>query len=227
MSLTERERARDRNLQRRHLRGEIAARDELIENYLPLATQLASRYRHRSEPSDDLNQVAYMGLLAAASRWDPERGAAFSSFAVPTILGELRRYFRDSTRMVRPPRDVQELWLRVAQARHDLWQELGRAPTARDVAAHIGATIEDVNDALQAGTIRRLRYSEDLLQREIAERVGCSQMHVSRILREAVTVVQHRAEPGADSCLASLTRTVPAAATAAQRPHSAAGSLRR
>jgi RNA polymerase sigma-B factor len=163
-----------------------------------------------------------------------------STFAVPTILGQLRRHFRDSTWLVRPPRDLQELWLDVSRARDELWQELGRSPTAGDVAGRLGVTIEQVSDALQLGAARvadsldellrpdqpdggttleqaadpddrysiadaaitldqisgvlderarevvRLRYREDLLQREIAERVGCSQMHVSRILRDAL-----------------------------------------
>jgi RNA polymerase sigma-B factor len=238
----------DQQLQRRHREGDTRARDELIERYLPLARQLASRYRDRSEPVADLVQVAYLGLMAAVARWDQERGTAFSTFAVPTILGQLRRHFRDSTWLVRPPRDLQELWLEVAKARDELWQELGRSPTARDVAEHLDVTIEQVTDALQLGATRvaesldellrpddpdgataldreadphdgyaasdtvitieqmagvlddrarevvRLRYSEDLLQREIAERVGCSQMHVSRILRDAVaTLADHAA----------------------------------
>jgi RNA polymerase sigma-B factor len=239
-----RDHSRDHLLQRRHLKGDAAARDELIRNYLPLAKQLARRFRDRAEPLADLTQVAYVGLVAAVDRWDPERGTAFSSFAVPTILGELRRYFRDNTWMVRPPRDLQELWLSICRARDELWQDLGREPTVHDVAECLGVTIEQVNDALQAGAIRvagsldeplradddrsataldravskddqighadaaitleqlsagldrrsrevvRLRYREDLLQREIAERVGCSQMQVSRILKDALMTLQ-------------------------------------
>jgi RNA polymerase sigma-B factor len=218
----------------------------LIERYLPLARQLAYRYRDRSEPVADLHQVAYLGLMGAVDRWDHSRGTAFSTFAVPTILGQLRRHFRDSTWLVRPPRDLQELWLEVSRTRDELWQELGRSPTARDVADRLGVTMEQVTDALQLGATRvaesldellrpddpdgatvldraadpedgyaiadaaialeqisdvlddrareviRLRYGEDLLQREIAERVGCSQMHVSRIIRDAVsTLTEH------------------------------------
>jgi RNA polymerase sigma-B factor len=239
-----RDHSRDHLLQRRHLQGDAAAREELIESYLPLAKQLARRFRDRAEPLADLTQVAYVGLVAAVDRWDPERGTAFSSFAVPTILGELRRYFRDNTWMVRPPRDLQELWLNICRARDELWQELGREPSVQDVADSLGVTIEQVSDALQAGAIRvagsldeplraddsrsatpldravsrddqiahadaaitleqlslvldrrsrevvRLRYREDLLQREIAERVGCSQMQVSRILKEALMTLQ-------------------------------------
>src|SRR3954451_21571152 len=95
-------------------------REILIERHLPLARGLAYRYRLSPEPMDDLVQVACVGLVKAADRWDPDRGLAFSSFAVPTILGELRRHFRDATWMVRPPRDLQELCLSVEQARGDL-----------------------------------------------------------------------------------------------------------
>jgi RNA polymerase sigma factor (sigma-70 family) len=105
--------------------------DRLVARYLPLAEKLAHRYRHTAEPLDDLVQVARLGLLKAARRWDPDRGLAFSSFAVPTILGELRRYFRDSTWAIRPPRDLQELALAVRRARDELWQQLGGEPTAQ------------------------------------------------------------------------------------------------
>jgi RNA polymerase sigma-B factor len=215
--------------------------DELVERHLSLADHVAYRYRHTSEPLEDLVQVARIGLINAARRWDPDRGVAFTTFAVPTILGELRRYFRDRAWMVRPPRGLQELYLSVQRARERLWQDLGREPTAQDVATALERPLEDVLDALAAGDaydpssldapvghdrfdggatgqdflvddrdelhdgenrivleqltadlserdreVIRLRFSEDLLQREIAERVGCSQMHVSRILRDAV-----------------------------------------
>jgi RNA polymerase sigma-B factor len=224
----------------RHRRGDHGARDELIERYMPLARSLALRYRRATEPLDDLIQVASMGLVKAVDRWDAERGLAFSSYAVPTILGELRRYFRDSTWDVRPARDLQELCLAVEEARDELWIELGHSPTVNDIAAHLNREPEAIIEALQAsegrsvrsldapvheedgdsasagdllGTedpeyerveagvtidrltgilddrareILRLRFSEDLLQSEIAERVGCSQMHVSRILRSSL-----------------------------------------
>jgi RNA polymerase sigma-B factor len=238
------DRARDRALQRRHRRGDAAAREAMIERHLPLARQLAWRFRHRSEPLADLVQVACVGLVAAVDRWDPERGTSFASFAIPTILGELRRHFRDHTWTVRPPRELQELWLLICRTRDELWQELGREPTARDVAKRLGVTIEQVSEALEAGATRagrslderlrpddgnsatvldgaaapcddfaaadaaitleqasrvldrrsrevvRLRYLDDLLQREIAERVGCSQMQVSRILSQAMARLQ-------------------------------------
>ena len=230
----------DQRLMRRHQRGDAHARDELIERYMPLARSLALRYRRASEPLDDLVQVAAVGLVKAVDRWDADRGLAFSSYAVPTILGELRRYFRDSTWDVRPARDLQELCLAVEEAREELWGELGRSPTVGDLATRLDRSPEEVVEALQAtegrsarsldapvheeeGTsasagdmigiedeeferveagitiekmtgilderareILRLRFQEDLLQSEIAERVGCSQMHVSRIIRASL-----------------------------------------
>jgi RNA polymerase sigma-B factor len=230
----------DHRLALRQKRGEPGARTELIERYMPLARSLALRYRRASEPLDDLIQVASVGLVKAVDRWDPDRGLAFSSYAVPTILGELRRYFRDSTWDVRPARDMQELCLAVEEARDELWIELGRSPTVDDLAAHVKRAPEEVMEALQASDgrslrsldapvheeegdsasageligdndpgferveagatieqltsilderareILRLRFSEDLLQSEIAERVCCSQMHVSRIIRSSL-----------------------------------------
>jgi RNA polymerase sigma-B factor len=241
---TPQERARrqrdDQRLMHRHLGGDSGAREELIERYMPLARSLALRYRRASEPLDDLIQVASVGLVKAVDRWDPDRGLAFSSYAVPTILGELRRYFRDATWDVRPARDLQELCLAVEEAREKLWGQLGRSPTVGDLAERLDRSHEEVVEALQAtearsvrsldapvheeegdsasagdliGTvdgefervesgvtlehltgilderareILRLRFKEDLLQSEIAERVGCSQMHVSRIIRSSL-----------------------------------------
>jgi RNA polymerase sigma-B factor len=211
--------------------------EELAERHVRLADSLALRYRHTSEPLDDLIQIARLGLIKAAQRWDPDRGTAFSTFAVPTILGELRRHFRDSTWTVRPPRHVQELGVALPGVREKLGQELQREPTARDLAEHLDVPIEDVLEALVArdgykadsldapvgfdrpgGAVEqdwlvderadysesdarvlisqlgadlddrerellRLRFQEDLTQREIGERLGCSQMHVSRMLR--------------------------------------------
>ena len=106
-----------------------AARDRAFQRYLPLARSLARRYRHSEEPAEDLEQVASIGLLKAIDRFDPARGTAFSSFAVPTILGELRRHFRDATWAMRVPRRLQELTLRIDQARSELTNRLGRQPT--------------------------------------------------------------------------------------------------
>jgi RNA polymerase sigma-B factor len=213
----------------------------MIERYMPLADKIAQRYGHTSELLEDLVQVARLGLIKAVDRWDPDRGLAFSTFAVPTITGELRRHFRDRTWTVRPPRDLQELYLDVRRVRDILVHDLGREPTAADVAAELGRTVEEILEAMQAGDahspssldspvrnddetagqtllerlpdarddldrsemaaalrqlgavlddraweVVRLRFHEDLLQREIAERVGCSQMHVSRILQDSL-----------------------------------------
>jgi RNA polymerase sigma-B factor len=209
----------------------------LVERHLRLADTLAARYRHTSEPIDDLIQVARVGLIKAAQRWDPDRGLAFSTFAVPTILGELRRHFRDSTWAVRPPRDIQELGLALMRVRDTLRQELRREPSAQDIADHLDLPVEDVLEAIvaregykpdsldapvvvdhtggavgqdwlideranyrgsdtrvlisQLGAgldareleLLRLRFQEDMTQREIGDRLGCSQMHVSRMLR--------------------------------------------
>jgi RNA polymerase sigma-B factor len=220
-----------------------ASRDELVQRHLDLADHVARRFSHTSEPFDDLVQVARLGLVKAAQRFDPERGVTFSTFAVPTMMGELRRYFRDRTWLVKPPRDLQDLYLAVHRWREQLWQELGREPTAEDVAARLERPVEDIVDALAATDARHpgsldaplraevdgatgqdtladqrhdledgenriaieqlaaglserdrevihLRFTEDLLQRQIAERVGCSQMHVSRILRDALLYMQ-------------------------------------
>ena len=211
--------------------------EELAERHVRLADSLALRYRHTSEPVEDLIQVARLGLIKAAQRWDPDRGATFSSFAVPTILGELRRYFRDSTWTVRPPRHIQELGVALPQVREKLSQKLRREPSARDIAEHLDVPVEDVLEAIVAkdsykadsldapvgldrpgGAVEqdwlvderadysesdarvlisqlgadldererellRLRFQEDLTQREIGEVLGCSQMHVSRMLQ--------------------------------------------
>jgi RNA polymerase sigma-B factor len=125
-------------------------RDALFEHYLPLARSLAGRLRHTSESFDDLLQVASIGLLKAISRYDPARGTAFSSFAVPTILGELRRHMRDRTWTVRVPRGLQELGQRLRPATEELSVALGRPPTAAELAEHVGVTEEEVLDAREA-----------------------------------------------------------------------------
>jgi RNA polymerase sigma-B factor len=229
--------------------GPVAsARERMIERYLPLADRLARRYRHTTEPLDDLTQVARIGLMKAVDRWDPDRGNAFSTFAVPTITGELQRHFRDRAWTVRPPRYLQELYMRVQRTRAPLSTELGREPTARDVADAIGCDPDDVTEALAVGAayaprsldapvqtdegdgvtaaallpdddraiascedavmleqlarvlddrsweVIRLRFQEDLRQREIGDRIGCSQMHVSRILRDGLARLREAAD---------------------------------
>ncbi|MGH2943184.1 MAG: SigB/SigF/SigG family RNA polymerase sigma factor [Solirubrobacteraceae bacterium] len=136
---------------RYHRAGDAQARDQLVERFLPLARQLARRYQRASEPLDDLLQVASLGLIKAIDRFDPDREIAFSSYAVPTILGELKRYFRDRTWAVRVPRDLQELTLRVDRAVGELAETLHRQPSVGEIAAAVGADSEEVLEALQAG----------------------------------------------------------------------------
>jgi RNA polymerase sigma-B factor len=125
-------------------------REILVERYLPLARSIARRYAHGSEPLDDLVQVASLGLLKALDRFSPERGVAFSSYAVPTIAGELRRYFRDRTWAVRPPRDLQERALAVDKLRAELTNRLGRSPTVRQIGQALELTDEEVLEAIEA-----------------------------------------------------------------------------
>jgi RNA polymerase sigma-B factor len=124
-------------------------RERAFRRYLPLAHSLAARYRGGGEPLEDLQQVAGIGLLKAIDRFDPVRGTAFSSFAVPTILGELRRHFRDRTWALRVPRQLQELSMRIERARDDLTPSLGRQPTLAELADRLQTTEETVLQALE------------------------------------------------------------------------------
>jgi RNA polymerase sigma-B factor len=137
-------------LARYHRNRDAADREAIVTRYLPLARHLARGYR-ASGDIDDLHQVASLGLLKAIDRFDPGRGLAFSSFAVPTILGELRRYFRDHGWVVRVPRDLQERKQRLDSITEGLTAELGRSPTIAELADSVGATPEQVLDAL--GTV--------------------------------------------------------------------------
>jgi RNA polymerase sigma-B factor len=146
------DRARETDaLFRRLAEGDDSARAELIERFLPLARQLARRYQRANEPLDDLFQVASIGLVKAVDRFDPDRGVAFSSYAVPTILGELKRYFRDSGWAVHVPRGVQERAMKVDRAVKELSGRLGRSPAVDEVAEQLGASTEDVLEAMEAG----------------------------------------------------------------------------
>lgn len=232
---------------RYHRDGDVEARDELIHRCLPLARRLASRYQRSSEPLDDLLQVASIGLIKAVDRFDPTRGVAFSSFAVPSILGELKRHFRDHGWAARVPRPVQERVLKMHGATERLHRDLGRAPTASEIAVAIGESVEDVIEAQTAAsaydsvsldaplgrsddggsgtyadtvgavdgrlelveyrsvvdatiralsererTVLAMRFERDMTQSEIAEQVGLSQMHVSRVLRQTLRFLQQR-----------------------------------
>jgi RNA polymerase sigma-B factor len=146
------DRSRDDDLLRRYSRTrDEALLEALVSRWMPLARQLARRYGRSSEPFEDMLQVAAIGLVKSLKGFDPDRGKAFSSYAVPTIMGELKRYFRDRTWSVRMPRSLQELAMRIEEARDRLAGEMGRAPSVRDLADATGASEEDVLEALQAG----------------------------------------------------------------------------
>ncbi|GGK28232.1 hypothetical protein GCM10010124_21100 [Pilimelia terevasa] len=125
-------------------------RDTVIESWMPLARKLALRFTNRGENTDDLIQVATVGLIKAVDRFDPGRGVDFAGFAIPTIVGEIKRHFRDRTWDVRVPRRLQELRLQIAEARGALTQSLGRSPTVTDIAEHLSVGDEDVLEALEA-----------------------------------------------------------------------------
>jgi RNA polymerase sigma-B factor len=218
-------------------------RDRLIETHLPLAAHLARRFRHRGEPFDDLVQVARLALVKSVDGYDPSRGAAFTSYAVPMILGELKRHFRDKGWNVRVPRRLQELRLEMRNAGMELTQRLGHSPTAAEMAEYLGVTEDAVVEALECGGAYRavsldapagdekttaqladllgevdpdieeieqrealrpliaklpkreqkiiaLRFFGNMTQTEIADRLGISQMHVSRLLAHALGVLR-------------------------------------
>ncbi|MBA2629745.1 MAG: SigB/SigF/SigG family RNA polymerase sigma factor [Thermoleophilaceae bacterium] len=229
-----------RLLVRYHEQGDLAAREELVERLMPLARDLAMRYSYTDEPFEDLLQVASLGLLKAIDRFEPGRGTKFTSYAAPTMLGELKRHFRDKGWALHVPRDLQERSLAVSRTTEFLSKELGRSPKAREVAGAIGCTVEQVLEAREAAAsyeassldapssredaegaalvevlgeedrsfelvdsrqaiattwrelpdlerrVVELRFMHDLTQREIGERIGYSQMHVSRLLRRAL-----------------------------------------
>jgi len=235
----------ERRLFRAYLeRGDLGARERLVERFMPLARQLARRYGGSGESLDDLIQVASLGLVKAIDRYELDRGTAFSSFAVPTILGEIKRYFRDSGWTIRVPRAIQERRIKVNRAIPALTARLGRSPSPAEIAEHIEATSEEVLEALEAAVayeplsldtsasgsdedevgwaqslgeedpayetveygaslapamqalpprerlILHLRFVEDLTQSQIAEKIGVSQMHVSRLIRKALQTVR-------------------------------------
>ena len=126
-------------------------RDEVVELHLPLAEHLARRFGHRGEPHDDLVQVANIGLIKAVDRFEIDRGLEFSTYATPTIVGEIKRHFRDKTWAVRVPRRLQELRLAMTRANADLAQSLGRSPTVGELASLLGVGEDDVIEALEAG----------------------------------------------------------------------------
>lgn len=136
-------------LARYHERRDRAARDELVERFLPFARKMALRYNYTNEPLDDLVQVACLGLLKALDRFDPGRGHRFTSFAAPTILGELKRHFRDKGWGVHVPRDLQEHALTIGRAKERLSQRLGRSPTLQELADALAWPLEQVLEATE------------------------------------------------------------------------------
>jgi RNA polymerase sigma-B factor len=133
-----------------HEVGRARVRDELVEMHLPLVEYLARRFRNRGEPLDDLVQVATIGLIKAVDRFDLDRGVEFSTYATPTIVGEIKRHFRDKGWAIRVPRRLQELKLSLAKATSDLSQRNGRSPTVAELSAHLGMSEEDVLEGLES-----------------------------------------------------------------------------
>ncbi len=213
-------------------------RDQLVTLHLPLAEHLARRFRDRGEPLDDLIQVATVGLIKAVDRFDPDRGVEFSTYATPTIVGEIKRHFRDRGWAIRVPRRLQDLRMQLTQATAELSQRTGRSPTVAELAQYIGVSEEQILEGIESaaaystisleaggdsddaptllstlGTddpaiasfelrealrpllealperdqqIIAMRFGENLTQTQIAQRIGVSQMHVSRLLARAL-----------------------------------------
>jgi RNA polymerase sigma-B factor len=162
----ERRARRDRVLFMRWHAGDSRAREELIARFMPLARSVARRYMRSGDSLDDLVQVASLALVKAIDRYDVTRGYAFSSYAVPTIAGELRRYFRDRTWAVRPPRELQELVIRIDRAADRLSQQFDRAPSVRELAEAVGSTDELVLEAMQARSARGSLSLQATINRE-------------------------------------------------------------
>jgi RNA polymerase sigma-B factor len=226
-------------------------RHQLVTGHLPLAEHIATRFSHRGVPREDLVQVATVGLINAVDRFEPDRGSDFLSFAVPTIMGEVRRHFRDASWSMRVPRRLKELNLSISAASGELAQRLGRAPMPSEIATHLDLSLEEVYEGLEAGNayhsvsldealstdsdsdpladtlgeedaalegvenheslrpliealpererqILTLRFFQNMTQTQIAERVGISQMHVSRLLARTLERLRDGliAEPG-------------------------------
>ena len=212
-----------------------AARDGLVHLHLPLVQHCARRFRNRGEPLEDLLQVGTIGLLKAIDRFDADRGVEFSTYATPTIIGEIKRHFRDKGWAIRVPRRLQELRMQIGAATTELTQALGRSPTPRELAERIGCSVEEIVEGMESGhayatlsldagdddedsatpilaalgseddslahveiresikplidaleprekKILLLRFFKNMTQSQIAEEVGISQMHVSRLL---------------------------------------------
>ena len=235
----------DRELLRRyHGKGDVQAREQLIEQYLPLVRSLARRYSYRGEQLEDLVQVGCIGLIKAIDRFDIERGVELTTYATPNIIGEIKRHFRDKGWSVRVPRGLQELNVKLSHLIEDLTVQLERSPTIPELAKAAGVEEEEVLEALESGQayatlslsspagggddgdldpleslgeiehqyevsedravlapglralddrerkILHLRFYEGLTQSQIAQQVGISQMHVSRLIRRALEKIR-------------------------------------
>jgi RNA polymerase sigma-B factor len=128
----------------------LAARDGLVTLHLPLVEHCARRFRNRGEPLEDLVQVGTIGLIKSIDRFDVERGFEFSTYATPTIIGEIKRHFRDKGWAIRVPRRLQELRMQISSTTADLTQQLGRSPTARELAEAIGCTVEEIVEGIES-----------------------------------------------------------------------------
>ncbi|WP_435771236.1 RNA polymerase sigma factor SigF [Nocardioides sp. SYSU DS0651] len=225
-----------------------AARDALVQLHLPLVEHCARRFRNRGEPWEDLVQVGTIGLIKSVDRFDTERGVEFSTYATPTIIGEIKRYFRDKGWAIRVPRRLQELRMQISATTAELTQRLGRSPTPRELAESIGCTVEEIvegmessnayatlsldatdddsdgggqsmldamgvdDEALEHVEIREslkplleslpsrekrillLRFFKNMTQSQIAEEIGVSQMHVSRLLSRTLEQLRQSLE---------------------------------
>ena len=230
-------------------KGDMDAREQLVMSHLNLVRFLANKFKNRGEPLDDLVQVGYLGLLKAIDRFDPDRGLEFTTFATPTILGEIKRHFRDKGWSVRVPRRLQELSAKVNQATDKLTTQLQRSPKVEEIADYLGASVDEVLEAMESSSayssvsleapsggdaddapsimdrfasedsdlaitddrlvieealagfsprereVIELRFLQGLTQIEIAERLGISQVQVSRLLRRTLKKIQEKIDP--------------------------------
>ena len=229
--------------------GDMDAREKLVMSHLNLVRFLANKFKNRGEPLDDLVQVGYLGLLKAIDRFDPSRGLEFTTFATPTIMGEIKRHFRDKGWSVRVPRRLQELSAKVNQATDTLTTKLQRSPTIAEIAEYLDATVDEVLEAMESSSayssvpleapsgadtddapsvidryatednelaftddrliieealagfsprereVIELRFLKGMTQIEIAEKLGISQVQVSRLLRRTLKKIQDKIDP--------------------------------
>lgn len=229
--------------------GDMDAREKLVMSHLNLVRFIANKFKNRGEPIDDLIQVGYLGLLKAIDRFDPSRGLEFTTFATPTIMGEIKRHFRDKGWSVRVPRRLQELSAKVNQATDTLTSQLQRPPTIAEIADYLDATVDEVLEAMESSSayssvsleapsgaddddtpsvidryatedsdlaftddriiieealasfsprereVIEMRFLKGMTQIEIAEKLGISQVQVSRLLRRTLKKIQDKIDP--------------------------------